>query len=188
MPHKTINTQSLVKTQQHNAQGMELYIEENKLGFSFIRIPGKEMLFVEAEQELLKNKWQHITVSYDGSQKPSGIKMYLNGKLLKQKTIHDNLKPQFTNKHPFFIGRRIGRTNTNNPITLLQVYDRVLAPNEIKITGELRYNDLAFVQTDNKNFELNQRMAFITRIRNLSLLSYSLRGMLILSHSMILKI
>ncbi|EDM29302.1 hypothetical protein LNTAR_22969 [Lentisphaera araneosa HTCC2155] len=150
----------LGQAQQHNAQGLELYVNDNKLGFSYVRIPNKERLFVEAEQELLHNKWQHITVTYDGSQKASGVKMYLNGQLIKQKTIHDSLKPQFTNNHPFMIGRRHTGKNTNNPITLLQIYDRALAPNEIANLASLSYKDLAFGKNANPNFTMNLKNAF----------------------------
>ncbi|WDE99376.1 DUF1553 domain-containing protein [Lentisphaera profundi] len=148
------------QAQQHNAQGMEIYIKDHKLGFSYIRHHGKEHIFVDAEQELEHKKWQHITVTYDGSQKAAGVKMYLNGNLLPQKALHDKFPSKFVNNQTFMIGRRDAGKNTNNPITLLQIYDRVLEGNEISAVSQLKYDDLAFTKNANNNFEMNLKKAF----------------------------
>ena len=134
------------QAQQHNAQGMEVYIKDHKLGFSYIRHHDREHLFVDAVKELEHNKWQHITVTYDGSQKAAGVKMYLNGTLLPQKVIHDNFPTKFINTQTFMIGRRDVGRNTNNPISLLQIYDRVLQGNEISAVTKLTYDDLALTR------------------------------------------
>ncbi|MDD7983988.1 DUF1553 domain-containing protein [Lentisphaera marina] len=150
------------QAQQHNAQGVEIYVKDHKLGFSYIRHHNREHIFVDAEKELEHNKWQHISVTYDGSQKAAGVKMYLNGKLLPQKVIHDKFPTKFVNNQTFNIGRRDAGKNTNNPITLLQIYDRVLQENEISAVSQLTYADLAFSKNANENFEMNLKKAFYT--------------------------
>ena len=57
-------------------------------------------------QPLAENKWQHVAVVYDGSSKASGVKIYIDGKLVSNKVEQDSLRDTIATETPFKIGSR----------------------------------------------------------------------------------
>ncbi|MCH2208245.1 MAG: DUF1553 domain-containing protein [Lentisphaerales bacterium] len=82
------------------SRGYELMIEDGKLTFAVVHFyPGNEIR-IRTQQKLAVNQWQHITVTYDGSSKAKGIKLFLNGQPLATDVISDNLtKEIYYSKH-----------------------------------------------------------------------------------------
>jgi len=81
------------------SRGYELLVDQGKLSFALVHFsPGNEIR-VRSLKELPVDQWQQITVTYDGSSKAAGIKLYLNGEILKTEVVKDNLT-----KHIFYKG------------------------------------------------------------------------------------
>src|SRR5262249_37621081 len=73
-------------------------------------------------------QWYHVFVTYDGSGKAAGVKLYVNGKPEPTQVMTDQLKSTTHTTVPFKLGRR----NTTSPVEnlLLQdvrVYGRALS-------------------------------------------------------------
>ena len=65
------------------------------------------------------NTWVHVAVSYDGSQKASGIKVYYDGQPQPTNVEADKLTDTTRTKVPFKIGQR----NTTSPISGAAIHD-----------------------------------------------------------------
>jgi hypothetical protein len=126
-------------------RGVELILEHDRPSFALVHFsPGNEIRIV-ANQKLPVNEWTHVGLSYDGSSKASGMRIYLNGKLAEVEVKRDNLYRDIlyradwgddTNKDDGKeLGFRIGgRTNDatfkNGLIDEFTFYDCVLSAQE----------------------------------------------------------
>jgi hypothetical protein len=89
-------------------------------------------LKVVSATQIPANQWVHVAVTYDGSAKAAGVKVYYNGVEQKTAVEADALKGSIKTKVPFKIGQR----NTSEPysggVQDLRIYQRLLAPAEIE--------------------------------------------------------
>ena len=117
------------------SRGYELLVEDGKLSFALVHYsPGNEIR-VRSVSELPIQKWQQISVTYDGSSKAAGIKLYLDGELLETEVVKDNLT-----KHIFYkrgmdlqIGARFrDRGFKDGMVDELRVFDRKLTAVEVR--------------------------------------------------------
>ena len=82
------------------SRGYELLVEDGKVSFALVHFhPGNEIR-VRAKNNLKINDWQQVSVSYDGSSKAAGIKLYLNGEAIVTDIIKDNLTKEIYYKDP----------------------------------------------------------------------------------------
>jgi hypothetical protein len=89
-----------------------------------------EIIQVEAEKGLPVKVFSHLVITYDGSGKAAGVRMYVNGDPIKLITSADKLSGSIKSPAPFRIGRRGGEaTPFHGIIDDLRIYARTL-PNE----------------------------------------------------------
>src|SRR4029077_6810325 len=75
---------------------------------------------------------QHLVVSYNGSGKASGIKIYLDGKPLEMEVVKDQLTGSFRTSAPLTIGNKnIGRPFLGQ-LDDLRIYSRALMADEVE--------------------------------------------------------
>lgn len=72
------------------SNGYTLEVENNQLRFDLVHTPDNK-LSVISEQAVAPGAWNHVTVTYDGSSKAAGIKLYLNAEPLALRVLGDNL-------------------------------------------------------------------------------------------------
>jgi hypothetical protein len=61
---------------------------------------------VRSKGKLPNQQWLHVAVTYDGSAKAAGVKLYLNGRMQELETDKDNLTGAILNREPLRIGPR----------------------------------------------------------------------------------
>src|SRR5207302_2286366 len=90
-----------------------------------------DALKVVAKTPLKASEWYHVAISYDGSRKAAGVKIYFNGALQDVDVAADKLNETIRTTVPFKIGQR--HTSERLPALLLEnlrVYERTLTPVE----------------------------------------------------------
>jgi hypothetical protein len=117
-------------------RGWDLWYEGGKLGTHIIHNWPENGLKVVTKNILNPpNEWNHVFVTYDGSAKAAGVKIYLNGVLQPTDTQMETLKPESTIKTsmPFKIGQR-GSSERLKQLFLedLRVYDHLLSGPEVE--------------------------------------------------------
>jgi len=116
-------------------RGYDLWIQNRAVGTHIINSwPGNALKVVSA-QPLAADKWQHVAVVYDGSSKASGVKIFIDGKLVGNKVEQDSLKDSIVTQTPFKIGSRSNGGNYNGEVDELRIYNRALAAGEIQRLG-----------------------------------------------------
>ena len=125
-------------------RGWDVWIQNDRIGTHIINSFPQDALKVVAKKALAPNKWVHVTVSWDGTPKTTGIKIYLDGELQPFDIEADTLKSTVRTTVPFKIGQR-NTTSRVAGIGLqdLRLYDRGLAAVEAQqLAGSQRTVDL----------------------------------------------
>ena len=93
-------------------RGWDLYLDdENYINFRLVSsLPGNQV-HIKSKDSILKNKWNHLSFSYNGSGKAEGVNLYLNGSVIENKTLADLNSKYFT---------PVGRTIPENHIFKLE--------------------------------------------------------------------
>jgi hypothetical protein len=73
------------------SRGYQVLIEEGKLSWSLVHFWPGNALRVKTLQTILANEWTHVTVTYDGSSKANGARVFLNGQAVETEVVRDHL-------------------------------------------------------------------------------------------------
>lgn len=121
-------------TEADNYRGWDLWIMDDRLGSHIIHQWPNDAVKVVSEKPLDTAKWHHLCVTYDGTAKSTGVKLYVDGELQKTRTPEaDNLKGSIKTNVPLKVGQR----NNSSPIkgvTVedLHIYSRALSQPEVQ--------------------------------------------------------
>ena len=63
----------------YNFRGYHLYLKDNRLELSMAHTAPSNAIAIITKQAVPREVWMHLTVTYNGSSKASGLKLYLNG-------------------------------------------------------------------------------------------------------------
>ena len=99
--------------------------------------PGNALKVVSAEK-LKVNQWNHLFITYNGTGKSGGVKIYLNGKNHKKNIEADSLTKTIRTNKPLRIGRRFNSSFVNGAeIDEVRFYKRDLTAKEIQILATI---------------------------------------------------
>ncbi|MBK9140143.1 MAG: DUF1553 domain-containing protein, partial [Verrucomicrobia bacterium] len=73
------------------SRGYELVLDEGRPFFALIHFWPGNALAVRAREPLPLNQWTHLAVTYDGSSRAEGLRLYRNGRLVRADVVRDHL-------------------------------------------------------------------------------------------------
>src|SRR5690606_23381057 len=97
-----------------NHRGYELALVEDRLSASLIHHWPTDAIQVTAKDPVPHDTWTHVTMTYDGSSRAAGLRIYVNGKPVPVDVDADHLERTvlMTRDRPdFAIGRKFGSTD-----------------------------------------------------------------------------
>ena len=137
-------------------RGWDFRLEGGKLGAHLVNKWPDSALKVISKRPIELNRWTHVCLTYDGSRKAAGMKLYIDGVLQENEVASDKLNTNSTRtKIPFTIGQR----HTTSPLDKgalqdLRLYDKVLSVAEIKSLGfGLQFEHLASLPPEKRTKE-----------------------------------
>ncbi|MGI9241829.1 MAG: DUF1553 domain-containing protein [Verrucomicrobiales bacterium] len=116
------------------SRGYELLIEDGKLSAALIHFYPGNAIRVRASELLKPGEWAQVTVTYDGSSRADGLRIYVGGKLVETEVIRDHLTKQITGGggDNISIGERMrDRGFKGGGVDEFRVYERELTPVEV---------------------------------------------------------
>jgi hypothetical protein len=113
-------------------QGHGVYLIDGKIRLHVIYRWSDLGLRLETAERIKLHEWQHVSVTYDGGMKASGIHIYLNGQPQNVNVLFDELLWPMKGKRPFRIGAGAGLRFTGD-IADVRVYNRELTPQEAAV-------------------------------------------------------
>ena len=112
-------------------RGWDLYVNEGRVEAHMIHRWPENAVHVKTKEPLKSDRWSHVFVTYDGSGKAAGVRIYFNGKLQTADVTQDQLTGTIKTAKPLHIGRRNPSGFFSGTLDDLRIYGRSLAPAEI---------------------------------------------------------
>ena len=114
-------------------RGWDFWTQGRRIGMHIISDWPEDALKVVAGPQVKGNEWTHVAVSYDGSSKAAGVKVYYNGQSQKTNVENDKLKSTIKTNVPF----RVGQRSASEPLSGaalqdLRIYKRALTSAEVE--------------------------------------------------------
>jgi hypothetical protein len=91
---------------QHDYRGWDLWLENDRVGTHIIHKWPDDALKVVARTPLQPGQWNHVCVTYDGSAKAAGVKVYVNGVQQQTDVQADSLRNTIRTQVPMKIAQR----------------------------------------------------------------------------------
>ncbi len=143
-------------------RGWDLYQNDKKFSVHIVHKWPDDAFKVTTKADLVKEKtWQHVFVTYDGSGKASGVKMYVDGKDVAVKAESDALKGSIRTK----VSLRVGQRSQDHVLERGRVQDVRLFARKLAAKEVLTLASVPRVQTvlglaEDKRTKAQQDMVF----------------------------
>ncbi len=115
--------------------GYELLLKKRRLTFTAVHAAPGYQLEVHAASQLPTNQWSHVCVTYDGSSKAKGVKLFVNGELQPATVTADTLSGDILTDSPLQIGQRGSGTPFRGMLDEIRIYPRALTPGEVGLVA-----------------------------------------------------
>jgi hypothetical protein len=117
---------------KHDYRGWDIWLEENRVASHIIHKWDQDALKVVANTPLKLNQWYHVFITYDGSGKAGGVKIYVNGQPQETTPQVDRLKNTIRTTVPLKITQRHSGQGVDGALLQdLRVYNRALSCLEV---------------------------------------------------------
>ncbi|MDX1961701.1 MAG: DUF1553 domain-containing protein [Pirellulales bacterium] len=114
-------------------RGWDLWIDNNRVGAHLVNSWAGDAIKVFSKAQLKKpREWQHVFVTYDGSKKAEGVKVYIDGQPQPIEIANNNLKSTIKTDVPLKLGQRHNSSRIENlALADVRLYDRELSATEV---------------------------------------------------------
>lgn len=100
-------------------RGWDFWLQQRRVGTHIVSAWPDQGLKVVGKSQVPANEWTHVAVTYDGSGKAAGVKVYYNGVAQELNVEQDKLSGSIKTEVPFLIGERTG----SDPLSAVSVQD-----------------------------------------------------------------
>jgi hypothetical protein len=133
--------------------GFDLMLTGGILEARFYRVWPGNAIGVRAAAPIAPGQWKHIAISYDGSSKAAGLRLFLNGEELAAVTTRDKIHKRASvavgHSGPLTLGERFrDRGFKDGDIDELRIFDRALSALEIQNMHDGHALDAALAEPD----------------------------------------
>ncbi len=123
---------------QGNRRGFEVIWQKGRLQVNLVHRWGSQALEVMTKEPVLGTDWHYVVISYDGSRRAGGLKVFMDGESANATIERDSLisdKPEVTttaNSEPWRIGRRDSGLGFYGKLDELRILRRTIGPDEAR--------------------------------------------------------
>jgi hypothetical protein len=115
----------------HMYRGWDLFLEDGRPAAHIISDWPSNALKVVSKIQIPSGKWSHVFVTYDGSAKPSGVHIYVDGKATETTVEASTLTGSIKNDVHARLGRRVDADIYTGQIDDPAIYSRTLTADEV---------------------------------------------------------
>jgi mono/diheme cytochrome c family protein len=112
-------------------RGFDLLISDGKIEVHLASEFPDNAIKVVGKEPLPTNEWRHLFVTYDGSKKAAGIKLYVDGRTNALEVSKDKLSATIATDTALLIGSRLKAFPFRGQIDDVRFYERVIGSNEV---------------------------------------------------------
>lgn len=138
-------------------RGWDVWLENGNIGTHIINKWPDNALKVVTNQRLSSGRFQHVTITYDGSSKAQGVKIYIDGKQAPVNVASDKLSETIRTNVPLRLGSRHATAPTNDAkIQDVRMYRRVLGLQEFQSVGQMPRTQYLIAKANRSNEETEE--------------------------------
>nr|WP_161501228.1 DUF1553 domain-containing protein [Rhodopirellula sp. SM50] len=119
-----------------NYRGYDMWIQGTSVGTHIVHSWSDNAVKVVSKDALKTDTWQHVVITYDGSQKAAGVKIYIDGKLSANQVEADSLGGTLQTDVPFKIGSRSNGANWKGEVDDIRIYSFALSESEVPLAKD----------------------------------------------------
>ena len=114
-------------------RGYDLIIEQGRPAMHLVHRWDADGLKVIAKEAISLNAWHHVVMTYDGSHKAAGIKLFVDGKEAELEATNDKLSGLASIKtdKPFHVGRRSASAPFHGMLDDIRLYGVKLSVDDV---------------------------------------------------------
>ena len=117
---------------QHDYRGWDLWIQNGRVGAHIINKWPVNALKVVSKNPFPQGKWNHLFVTYDGSARAAGVRVYINGVAQETNVEANTLRDSIRTAVPFKLAQRHSTSRLDGILIQdLRLYGRTLAGDEV---------------------------------------------------------
>ena len=113
-------------------RGFDLLLVGGKLEAHLVNTWPTNAVKVSTRDVLPKDAWSHVLLTYDGSGKAAGVKVYINGKAARLEVNNNNLSGTITTAQPLRLGKRSTAFAFHGALVDIRFYRRQLTASEVQ--------------------------------------------------------
>lgn len=117
-------------------RGWDFWVQGTSVGTHIISSWPANAIKVVSKTGLKPDKWTQVVVAYDGGSKASGVRIFLDGKLMENSVEQDSLTGSIATAVPFKIGSRSNSSVYKGEADDLRIYRHALTEEEVKQLGD----------------------------------------------------
>ena len=113
------------------ARGFEILWYKSQPRINLAHRYGNDGIEVVAKDKFSGGQWRHLVITYDGSSKAAGLKVYVDGKLGEVDVRRDSLSASIASKEPWRIGWKGTGIGFEGGMDEFRLFDRVISADEV---------------------------------------------------------
>ncbi len=114
-----------------NARGFEILWYKAQPRINLAHRYGSEGIEVVARGKFSAGQWHHLVVTYDGSSKAAGLKVYIDGEPDEVEVRRDSLRGSIASQEPWRIGWKSSGIGFEGGLDEFRLYDRAITRDEV---------------------------------------------------------
>jgi hypothetical protein len=117
---------------QHDFRGWDLWMQGGRVGAHIIHKWQEDALKVVSRNPIKTGQWNHLFITYNGSGRPDGVKVFVNGVPQETNVEAGSLRSTIRTNVPLKVGQRHTTSRLDGVVLQdLRLYDRTLSATEV---------------------------------------------------------
>ncbi|HTU23595.1 MAG TPA: DUF1553 domain-containing protein [Gemmataceae bacterium] len=118
---------------KHDFRGWDLWLQNGRVGAHIVHKWQDDALKVVSRKPVKTGQWNHLFITYDGSGRPGGVKVYVNGVPQQTNVEARSLKNTIRTTVPLTIGQRHSTSRIDGLVLQdMRLYGRTLSGLEVE--------------------------------------------------------
>ena len=114
-----------------NARGFEILWYKSQPRINLAHRYGNDGIEVVAKDKFSGGQWRHLVITYDGSSRAAGLKVYVDGKLSEVDVRRDSLSGSIASKERWRIGWKGTGIGFEGSVDEFRLFDRAISGDEV---------------------------------------------------------
>ena len=124
---------SLMDDGDSRDKGLSLFLKDGYLGVNYGPRWLDDALRVTTQKRLVTRRWFHVAMTYDGSHRAAGLKLYIDGQLQPLRVDLDVFTGTFKTEYPLRLGSKGVAPHFAGMLDEVRFYQRELSPREVQV-------------------------------------------------------